>query len=92
MKAPRSLCYVAHVRTLPCIICGKPAESHHLQAVGMGRDRKRDLVCHYTVIPLCRDHHIEVETKGTARFTEKYNINLWREGLMTLALFLWSSQ
>ncbi len=44
--------YLAWVRTLPCVVCGKRAEAHHAGDHGMGQkppDR--------TAIPLCRFHH-----------------------------------
>ena len=76
--------YLDYIRSLPCLICGKPGEPHHLEAVGMGRNRNRELKEHYTTIPLCRNHHIEIETVGLKAFETKYNVNLWREAMRLL--------
>lgn len=42
--------HMARVAALGCIICGAPAEVHHLTGAGMGL-RSKD------VIPLCPAHH-----------------------------------
>ncbi len=47
--------YLAFVRTLPCIVCGKrPSEPDHHGPRGMSR--KTD---DYRVVPLCHQHHME---------------------------------
>lgn len=47
-----------------CIICGDKADLHHVDAVGMGRDRKDILQLGMRVLPLCRKHHTEAHTRG----------------------------
>lgn len=47
-----------------CAVCGGKAELHHVDAVGMGRDRKEIYQIGMRVLPLCREHHTEAHTKG----------------------------
>lgn len=55
-----------------CAICGQKAEMHHVDAVGMGRNRKE--ICHrgMRVLPLCRTHHTEIHTIGREDFLNRY--------------------
>ena len=57
-----------------CLICGRPADIHHLEAIGMGRDRDKVDATFPSLrkIPLCRRHHVEIETTGVNHFMEKY--------------------
>lgn len=49
--------YLAAVRTLPCCVCGQPAEPHHA-----GRRPGEGLKCHdRETIPMCRLHHQAIE-------------------------------
>lgn len=57
-----------------CVICGKRAELHHIDAVGMGRDRKEIVHEGMKVMPLCREHHSEIHTVGKKTFMEKYHL------------------
>ena len=54
-----------------CAICGKKAELHHVDVVGMGRNRKE--ICHLgmKVLPLCRLHHTECHSIGRESFLKK---------------------
>lgn len=47
-KAERE--HMGEVAALGCIICGRPAECHHVAGHGMRAS-------HYETIPLCPDHH-----------------------------------
>lgn len=58
-----------------CVICGKRADLHHCDAVGMGRDRAEIIHEGMLVLPLCREHHTEVHTIGRDTFMEKYHIH-----------------
>lgn len=40
-----------------CAICNKPAEVHHVDRVGMGRDREEIVHAGLRAIALCREHH-----------------------------------
>ena len=57
-----------------CPICGAKADLHHLDAVGMGRDR--DEITHegMEVLPLCREHHTEIHAIGKETFLKKYHL------------------
>lgn len=58
-----------------CCICGKKADLHHVDHVGMGRDRTEIIHLGMNVLPLCREHHTEVHTIGQWSFNEKYHLN-----------------
>ena len=55
-----------------CAVCGRKAELHHVDAVGMGRNRKE--ICHVGMraLPLCREHHTEIHAIGREDFLKKY--------------------
>ena len=55
-----------------CCICGNPGETHHIDAIGMGRDRKAYDDVNNEVIQLCRKHHTEAHTVGAETFCDKY--------------------
>ncbi len=59
-----------------CAVCGRHAELHHIDRVGMGRNR--DWIDHTGMrcLPLCRAHHMEVESPGMGdkAFMEKYHL------------------
>lgn len=58
-----------------CVICGRHAELHHVDRVGMGRDRKDILHEGLEAISLCRKHHAEAHSIPDSEFFEKYHIN-----------------
>ena len=55
-----------------CAVCGRKAELHHVDAVGMGRNRKE--ICHVGMraLPLCREHHTEIHSIGQEDFLRRY--------------------
>lgn len=55
-----------------CAVCGRKAELHHVDAVGMGRNRKE--ICHIGMwaLPLCREHHTEIHSIGQEDFLKRY--------------------
>ena len=57
-----------------CVVCGRKAEIHHADRVGMGRDRND--ICHegMEALPLCREHHEEAHTMSDREFFEKYHL------------------
>lgn len=57
-----------------CPICGAKADLHHVQALGMGRDRTEIIHEGLEVLPLCREHHMEVHTMGKDSFFKKYHL------------------
>jgi hypothetical protein len=57
-----------------CAVCGRPADLHHVDAVGMGNDRDEIDHLGMHVLPLCRDHHIEAHKVGKYTFRDKYHL------------------
>lgn len=57
-----------------CPICGRRAELHHIDAVGMGRDRTEIIHEGLEVMPLCWDHHTEMHTIGKSEFLSRYHL------------------
>lgn len=57
-----------------CCITGRPAELHHVDRVGMGRDRAD--ICHegMEVLPLTSEMHLEAHTMTDQEFFEKYHL------------------
>jgi len=68
--------YLSWIRNKPCIICGHNAVPHHTKAIGMGRNRHKVIEEHYSTIPVCYVHHIEIHTMGKTTFQLKYKINI----------------
>lgn len=79
MKGDVDTEYLMWIKALPCIICGHRAEPHHLEKIQMGGKRgKTQNGSDYSAIPLCREHHTEVEQGGNTKFEKKYFQNVWR--------------
>lgn len=57
-----------------CLICGKPADIHHIDAVGMGSNREHTDHTNKRVLPLCRIHHGDYHTLGPEKFSKLYHI------------------
>ena len=55
-----------------CCICGKKADLHHVDQVGMGYNRETKPQLGALVIPLCREHHREYHSIGRTAFEQKY--------------------
>lgn len=67
--------YIYHcLVTKHCCICGMPTDLHHIERVGMGRNRDEIIHEGMEVLPLCRDHHTEAHTMPDEEFFEKYHI------------------
>lgn len=60
--------------TKKCCICGAPTDLHHIDRVGMGRNRHDMIHEGMEVLPLCREHHQEAHTMPDAEFFERYHI------------------
>ena len=58
-----------------CAVCGRRAELHHIDAVGMGNDRTEVRHEGREVMSLCREHHTELHTVGKAEFMAKYHLD-----------------
>lgn len=57
-----------------CAVCGRPGEIHHVDAIGMGRDRTKVDDSGSRKICLCRTHHTIAHTKGMDRFEQMYHV------------------
>ena len=57
-----------------CAICNDKAEVHHLDAVGMGRDRNDIVHVGMNAIALCRKHHIQAHNMGKNEFLKQYHV------------------
>lgn len=55
-----------------CAICNMPAEVHHVDRVGMGRDREKIVHIGLLAIALCRLHHTEAHKDEKKLFQENY--------------------
>lgn len=57
-----------------CCICGKPADLHHVDAIGMGNDRNEVIHIGREALSLCRVHHTELHSMGNSSFMAKYHL------------------
>lgn len=58
-----------------CCVCGARADLHHVDHVGMGRNRNEIIHEGMKALPLCREHHNEVHAIGQDSFKQKYHLN-----------------
>lgn len=57
-----------------CAVCGQAGEIHHIDAIGMGRNRNTYDDSSHRKVCLCRVHHSEAHTSGWDTFNAKYHI------------------
>lgn len=57
-----------------CCVCGARADLHHVDHVGMGRNRNEIIHEGMKALPLCREHHTEAHTIGQDSFQQKYHL------------------
>lgn len=57
-----------------CCICGQHTDLHHVERVGMGRNRDEIIHEGMEVLPLCREHHTEAHTMPDEEFFAKYHL------------------
>ncbi len=57
-----------------CCITGRPADLHHIERVGMGRNREEIIHEGMEVLPLCREMHTEAHTMPDEEFFAKYHL------------------
>ena len=62
------------LRHKKCCICGRKADLHHVDAVGMGRDRREIIHEGMMVLPLAREYHQEFHRMGRDSFLKKYHL------------------
>lgn len=58
-----------------CCICGRHAELHHVERVGMGRSRQEIIHEGMEALPLCREHHTEAHTMPDEDFFKRYHLD-----------------
>lgn len=58
-----------------CCVCGRKADLHHVDRVGMGRNREEIIHEGMEVLPLCREHHDELHMKGQVEFMDLYHLD-----------------
>ena len=61
-----------------CAICNAPAEVHHVNRIGIGRDREKVVHIGLKAIALCREHHNEAHNREKELLAKNfvYGINL----------------
>ena len=57
-----------------CAVCGQKTELHHVDTVGMGRNRREIDHIGMRCLPLCRVHHVEIHSIGETAFDAKYHL------------------
>lgn len=57
-----------------CAVCGRRADIHHVDAVGMGRNRQKISHVGMRALPLCREHHTECHAMGEYLFIQRYHL------------------
>jgi len=58
-----------------CAICGRVgAQIHHVDAIGMGRNRNNISHIGKRALPLCTEHHTLIHTKGDKEVIEKLHL------------------
>jgi len=55
-----------------CAICNKPAQVHHVDRIGIGRDREEIVHVGLLAIALCADHHDEAHHREKDLFAENH--------------------
>ena len=57
-----------------CAVCGRDGEIHHVDAIGMGRDRRTVDDSYSRKICLCRTHHTIAHQRGMKAFEQMYHV------------------
>lgn len=62
------------IRYRKCCICGRQADIHHVDTIGMGNNRKTYDDSQNRIIALCRQHHQLYHQRGDERFCNVYKV------------------
>jgi len=73
-KPVRDKAYTAFIRSMPCLVCGKPSVCHHEPLTGHGMSSKGP---DNESLPLCPVCHRERHDHGRYTFYQLYNID-WK--------------
>lgn len=57
-----------------CAVCGRHADIHHIDVVGIGMNRDKLDHSKRHVMALCREHHTEFHQIGAKEFSRKYHM------------------
>jgi hypothetical protein len=57
-----------------CVVCQNKGEEHHVEAIGMGRNRQKYDDSNHLKVCLCREHHSEAHGIGWKTFAEKHHV------------------
>lgn len=57
-----------------CCVCGKPGEIHHVDAIGIGNDRRKVDDSNHRKMCLCRLHHTIAHQRGMDAFEQMYKV------------------
>ena len=57
-----------------CAVCGRNGEIHHVDAIGMGNNRRKVDDSGYRKICLCREHHTIAHQRGLEVFAKMYQV------------------
>ena len=84
--------FIKYIKEMPCSVCGNgDVDAHHLEAIGMGNNRKKKNDKDFSCVPLCRIHHSEYHNMGLVAMQDKYRgnrLNLWKDNRNILFYFL----
>lgn len=62
------------IRYRKCCICGRTADIHHEDAIGMGNDRRYYDDSQNKIMALCRNHHTIYHQRGRDAFRDTYKV------------------
>lgn len=57
-----------------CCVCGQPAELHHVERIGAGRNRDKIYQIGMLVLPCCRKHHSMAHSQPQEDFNKLYHL------------------
>ena len=63
-----------HLEHRKCVICGKHAQVHHVEAIGMGRNRDEIIHEGMPCIALCEECRAKAHAAGWETFSQKYHV------------------
>ena len=84
--------FIKYIKKMPCLVCGRgEVDAHHLDAIGMGNNRKKKTEKDFSCVPLCKTHHGEYHNMGLVAMQDKYKgnrLNFWKDNRNLLLPFL----
>tara|TARA_A100001201_G_scaffold71863_1_gene65702 strand:+ start:519 stop:803 length:285 start_codon:yes stop_codon:yes gene_type:complete len=83
--------YLDYIRNQPhCSLCYTKGlvEPHHIEVIGMGRNRNKNLREHYSAIPVCRPCHRSYHDLGKETYETRNHINSYEIVYFYLSKYL----